>query len=180
MSIVITVLDPRDQTISMMADKRSTTKDRETGEIIKIENNTEKILQLTEKIYLGITGDLKCCLDLYRALTQHNSANASSILEYCQTWAINKDCCSFIVTGIYDDGQLFAFYRTMQRNFDLILLGNGIRYVILTHKINFNDFFEQRFVASQSARAAMEDTVKYAATLDDSISVESAFVKISC
>jgi hypothetical protein len=169
MSIVITVLDGGSKKILMMGDLRATTHYKYDK---FINDNVEKVLKLNDTLFLGITGNLEECKNLYNSLLRLNTSISSDIIEGSKTWIKNNPNanCSYIISGKFDDGRLFAFYLDQEGIFREIYFRNdSLAYVILTHKLNLNSVFENYMNQRLPTEIAMKNTIKYASERDDSI-----------
>jgi hypothetical protein len=167
MSIVITIVD-QNKDFYIASDKRAKKNNR-------VDDNFKKIYKLSDNIFFGMTGIAEYGLVLFEIIKDRVNLPIKEFLaEVDKAFPIIPHMLTVVITGLDENKNYFIWAKNNVGEIDQpeILSEN------VTYTINSNDnheLFSKYFVKSLSdyhlcIQYSIADTIKYASSIDDSIS----------
>ena len=178
MSIVISVIE-ENKKLYIASDKRGK---RRNG----ISDDYQKIYQLAEDLYFGMTGIYEAGVYVWNHIKEYDVSDKYRLIEninifFASCFKMDKpERLAIMIAGRDNNGDFFVWQKNIQGETKFIKGSEKIEFAISSNdKIEiFGEYFKKKIISGLSVRDAIIRTIEHASKIDSSISKEYELFEI--
>ena len=172
MSIVISVIE-ENKKLYIASDKRG-------KRINGMSDDYQKIYQLAEDLYFGMTGIYEAGVYVWNHIREYDVSDKYRLIENINIFFAScskmykPERLTIMIAGRDNDGDFFVWQKNIQGEKKFIKGSEKIEFAISSNdKIEiFVEYFKKKIKSGLSVRDAIIRTIEYASKIDSSISKE--------